>query len=428
MLKKILNKIPTSQKFNIDVSWNILSFVIMGIIGILLNIIIAKFYNTSVLGVFNQVYAFFIFFSQLSVAGIHLSVLKNVSQFHTDYNKKNIIFSSSLYLTIIISFLISISVFWLKDFIGILLNSPSVSIGIYYGLPGLFFLAINKIYLSFYNACRKMKFYASINIIRFCLLLLSLILFIYLKIDVNKLPVIFSLAEGITFVILFIYSIKFIKYSFSKKIIQWIIKHIKFGVKGLLGHALLDLNTRTDIIMLGFFVSDSTVGIYSLAAILAEGFDQLTAAFKININPLLARYKFKKTKQALKSLISSGRNLTYKIMFPIGVLSIFLFPLMLSLLKIKTEFSKAWPIFSILILFQIICVGYAPFRMLLTQTGFPGYQTFFVSLFFISNIILNLILIPVFGMYGAAIATGTSFILGILYLKIFTWKKLKIKI
>jgi hypothetical protein len=73
----MLNKL-TQSKFNTDLLWNMASFGLVAIIGIVLNIIIFKVYHTDVLGVFNQVFAIYLLLSQLAVGGVHLGVQRFV--------------------------------------------------------------------------------------------------------------------------------------------------------------------------------------------------------------------------------------------------------------------------------------------------------------------------------------------------------------
>ncbi|MFP4521295.1 MAG: polysaccharide biosynthesis C-terminal domain-containing protein [Fibrobacterota bacterium] len=55
--------------------------------------------------------------------------------------------------------------------------------------------------------------------------------------------------------------------------------------------------------------------------------------------------------------------------------------------------------------------------MVFSQTGSPGIQTSFTMISFFSNVFLNLALIPLFGIYGAAAATAVSFFLRRIILK-----------
>jgi hypothetical protein len=57
-------------RFRRDVAWNVASIAVLGVSGIALNAIIARTYDAAALGVFNQVMAAYILFSQLAVGGV----------------------------------------------------------------------------------------------------------------------------------------------------------------------------------------------------------------------------------------------------------------------------------------------------------------------------------------------------------------------
>ncbi|MCG8606222.1 oligosaccharide flippase family protein, partial [bacterium] len=324
MIKKLrklisqgLAKSPLSQKFTSDVLWNVASFGVMGIAGVLLNIMIAKFYGASVLGVFNQVYAIFILLSQLAVGGIHLSVLKAVSQFAGN-SDVNTIVSGAIFLTAVTSTMIAGISWFLAGPFGTLLDSENVRIGVLCITPGLVFFSLNKVYLGFHNACRRMKCYAVLNATRFLLPFLFIILLIGFSVNGKIVTIIFSLSEVTLFLILAVYSTKYLKLAFSREVLEWMRKHFNFGMKALIGNILADLNTRIDVIMLGVFASDRVVGIYSFAAMLADGFNQLPIVFRTNVNPLLTKARYAKGTKKLAEVVSKGKRLSYKFLVPVG--------------------------------------------------------------------------------------------------------------
>ncbi|MEO8210818.1 MAG: polysaccharide biosynthesis C-terminal domain-containing protein, partial [bacterium] len=72
--------------------------------------------------------------------------------------------------------------------------------------------------------------------------------------------------------------------------------------------------------------------------------------------------------------------------------------------------------------------GYLPFQLIFNQLGFPGLQSFFLFAYVMTNLILNIILVPLWGMYGSAIATALALLLQIFYLKILLKRKIQIVI
>ena len=103
-----------NEKFNLDLLWNILSLIILGISGIIINTFIAKFYGAGILGAYNQVFAIYIFFSQFAIGGMHFSVLKNISYNQVRKDKIFQITISGLLLAIILSFIFALILLSLK--------------------------------------------------------------------------------------------------------------------------------------------------------------------------------------------------------------------------------------------------------------------------------------------------------------------------
>jgi Na+-driven multidrug efflux pump len=92
------------------------------------------------------------------------------------------------------------------------------------------------------------------------------------------------------------------------------------------------------------------------------------------------------------------------------------------------ELSQSWGLFTILMLGNILAAGYLPFQLIFNQTGHPGEQTFFIFILFATNTLLNLVLIPVLGMLGSAVATAGATVLQIVYLRQLTRRVIGIRI
>jgi O-antigen/teichoic acid export membrane protein len=427
-LKNWFNSLPISNKFGRDVSWNFLSFGVLGVSGIFLNIIVGRFYGAGTLGVFNQVFALYILFSQFAVFGIHFSVLKHISEFSHGQSKCNAIITSAIVITSICAALIIVVAFTISKWTGNILKSPDVSTGLLYVLPGLWCFALNKVLISVLNGFREMKIFALAQAMRYILMVLLLIACVVIHVPGNALPVIISGAEIVLLIFLLIFTLKFYSPIAVSKWDGWGRRHIKFGVRGFLGGTVSELNSRVDVLMLGYFASDKTVGIYSMASLIVEGFAQLSVVVRNNLNPLLTRFITQNKMDKLKETIMRGIKLFYIAMLLLGVIAIFTYPFFVNLFTSDSAFKAGWGPFAILMVGLILCSGYLPFNMVLVQAGYPGLHTLLKGSVILSNIILNALLIPYFGMHGAAYATAASFLLSVLYLKILVKKSLSIRI
>jgi O-antigen/teichoic acid export membrane protein len=196
----------------------------------------------------------------------------------------------------------------------------------------------------------------------------------------------------------------------------------------LLGNFLLDVNTKVDVFILGIFLTDSQVGIYSFASTFAEGFMQLPVLLRNNINPILAKLSVKRNLKLTEKIINNSKTKFLKMIGGIGILAILMFPLVFIVFAIEEHRFDTWLIFSILVLFVSISSGYQPFLMLFNQFGHPWQQTKFIFVLFLSNVLLVLMLVPIMGIYGAALGTGLSFIVQMYYQKWACHHVLKFKI
>jgi O-antigen/teichoic acid export membrane protein len=65
--------------------------------------------------------------------------------------------------------------------------------------------------------------------------------------------------------------------------------------------------------------------------------------------------------------------------------------------------------------------------MLFGQVGHPGTQTLFIAGFFLSNLLLNLLLIPLLGVYGSALGTALAFVAMTILMRVLSWRVLQVR-
>jgi len=403
------------------------SYAQMGLCGIVLHALMAKFCGAHVLGVFNQVYSVYIFFSQGATLAVHLSVLKHVSELSDDLHRAALCLWSACLITFMTAFVSVVMLNGFRDHIVFLLQSSDVGQGLGYVLPGLFCFAMNKTLLAYYNATRDMKRYAIFQSMRYVLLILFFILMITLGYTGIEITCIFSLTEGVLLVALFSFTLTRLLVPWSWEVISWIPVHLKFGLQAVLGNALMDVNSRVDVLMLGMFVSDRVVGVYSLAATMFDGVCQLPVVFRTILAPMMATY-YQAGRKELEAFVHRGKSLFYRCMIPAGIVAIILFPSLLGLFGLQEDFWASWQIFSILMVGMMASAGFLPFQMIFNQSGHPGIHTIFLSLIFLTNVMLNFFLIRPLGVWGAAIATAASFVGHMVYLQLLSRKVLRISI
>ena len=180
-----------------------------------------------------------------------------------------------------------------------------------------------------------------------------------------------------------------------------------------------EVNSRVDILMIGFFLSDRATGIYSFAAMLVDGLYQVLAMIRINFNPILvAAIRDRRWEHAQRLREQSGRYVAPAVL----VLSIFLalgFYLCTSWLMPGKGLIEGLPALLILMTGVSVVAIFVPFDNLLMVSGHPGYQAAQQLATVIANIIVAALLLPVLGIEGAALGTAISYVCGIAVLLVF---------
>lgn len=413
MVTKLIEHLR-GNKMSRDTLFSLTAMIISAGCGALIHFIIGAYYNPAALGVFNQVFAVYIFFSQAAVFGVHNSILKYTAQYNGTSERVRAIAFSGLALTTGTS-LLFVMLYWLsRGLIGRSLDSPEVAVGMAYAAFGLFFFSLNKTLLALLNGLRQIKMHAALTAARFVFMTLALIVACLVKAQAHSLAVILSAAEAMLFICLLPATFSWLKPVRGWS--GWLVRHLEFGVKSLPSGVLVELNTRVDVLMLGYFQGDALVGIYSLAAITVEVAYQALIALRINVNPVLVRLISIDDPEPLSTFIAKYKKYAYFGMTAVGAVGIIGFWATLHTVPFLSEYGPSLGVFVILMIGLILSAGYVPFNQILMQAGRPGWHTVIFSTAVLFNAAANGALIPRFGINGAAIATGLSFIASVFIL------------
>ncbi len=417
------------SKFNRDVLWNLGSLGILSVGGILTNAIILKLRGAEALGIFNQVYAIYIVASQVGVGGLQFSVLKYVSHNQTDLAQCADITSSAVALVTLISGAVCIVGYLLKDLAGALLQSPGVTQGLLLVIPGLLFFSLNKALIMVLNGLRHMRAYAIFKALRYILIPLGIAAIIALDWPGEYLPLSLTIAEGVLFLGLVVYiNTRLFAFKLSSSMRFWFSEHFWFGVKGVLSGVLTELDTRVDVLMLGYFSNDAVVGIYSFAATLAEGIGQIPLVLRQNVDPIIGQHFAEGEKTKISDLARRVRKTFYPLMGLVGLAAVLVYPVFFKLSSSENGLSQSWAVFTIIMLGIVINSGYRPFLGIMLQGGRPEMNTLFVGMLVVSNVILNAFFIFMLGIYGAAVVNVLLYTLEAILLVIYSRKLLGVRL
>ena len=192
-----------------------------------------------------------------------------------------------------------------------------------------------------------------------------------------------------------------------------------FGYKAYLGTVAASLHLRIDTFMLNYFLNPLMVGFYVISVAVVEKLWMLSQAVSTVLYPKVVAMKDEEEKKRFTPLVSRNTLL----ITILGALLLF----GLSKWLIPFLYSEAYlPAVEPL---QVLLVGIVAISMErilandIVARGKPMINAYIASASLVANIILNIILIPEFGIMGAAWATSITYSL-MAIVKLFVYCKL----
>lgn len=169
------------------------------------------------------------------------------------------------------------------------------------------------------------------------------------------------------------------------------------------------VNMQIDIIMLGLFGTAHEVGLYKVAvrgaALVLIGL----VAIRQVTSPYFARFYANREMDKLQRTATIVSRAALVMAAPAAIVFIF-FGSPIIRVVFGEDYVDAYSPLATLAVFRLVGMGVGPVGSLLNMSGHERDTLKVMSVSAGCNIVLNAVLIPIYGMNGAAIATGTTFI------------------
>lgn len=169
------------------------------------------------------------------------------------------------------------------------------------------------------------------------------------------------------------------------------------------------INRHADVLLLGLLAATVDVGVYRVAAQGALLVSLGLTALNMVVAPYAARLYVEESRHKLQKLVRRTAQAALAFAVPATLLFI-VFGEWLLVTLFGNEFRGAyWPLL-VLAVGQMVNAWFGPTGLMLTMTGHEREVTRAVAVAAVLNVVLNLLLIPPFGVMGAAIATSISLV------------------
>lgn len=166
------------------------------------------------------------------------------------------------------------------------------------------------------------------------------------------------------------------------------------------------VNSHADILMIGSMAGAEAAGLYQVPTRLAIFVQLPFFLMEMVLAPLIARSKARREMDNLVTLANRLTRLTLLATLPLAVVfAVFRFPI---LDWFGTAFSAGHQVLLVLLAGVLMHVVIGPVGYLTTMLGHERKATQIMSVTSVVNLVLNLWMIPRYGIVGAAIATVVS--------------------
>ena len=404
----------------------LLSVVILGLSGGGIHILIGRYYDIEVLGQFNSTLAFYLVFAQVGSLGTYMAILHLFSKPLDDIQADIAwgILATAILLALTGSICIILIIFILNSYLpGIWAGDQVTAEMILAASLGIPFFCVNKILLAFLNAQNHINSYFSLQAIRYVLLLTVLFGLASLNASPVLLGHVFWICEGILLLmcltLVYIYAGRYLLPAMLSNPSGFSVNQGNVAVhsiQALFGGTIQELAVRVDIFILTYLVEPVQVGLYSVAAMVAEGLNQVTGIVRDQLSPQIGRLFAEKRNGELSGLFRKTLIYGYGSLLLPALLAVLIFPAISEWLFSNPYIRLAGLPFTILMAGLYLSSPYHFLFYAPNQMGRPLVLTWIVAISTVLNIILNILLIPNWGISGSACATSLSWIAAALIL------------
>lgn len=394
------------SKTMVDVQWAFFSIVTASLTHFILRIALGRELGAEGLGVYTLAFTIYLIGVNFAAFGIGSALTKYIAEFLDDDSTTRKYISSGMTGSIITGALMGIVLYLLASIIAnTLFRVPELEWMIQLTALCFPFIAIQKAVLGTLNGFRRMNLFALVNVVQNVLIVIvSLVLVSSLGRGVDGAVVGFV---GPT-ILLGVLSPILIRKHLALDASLWYIPALRgtliFGFFIVLGNSISFLNTQLNNLFIGYYLTPTEVGIFSVSVLLAQTLTLIPSAVQSVTLPMISTLYGKGQIGEIRKVI---KTTTIKVF----IISIFIAGFLaitgqyLITLLFKGDFLAAYIPLLILLIGQTVFSPFMAIGATLASIGKVQIPFRIGAVCLLLNIMLNILLIPTYGINGAALAT-----------------------
>lgn len=412
------------------ISFSFVLIILASLLGYVFRRMLAINLSVSEYGLFYAIIGFFSFFMLFIDFGLEQAATKAIVEFriNKDFDSIRSLAFSVLGFQIICSFIFFVIVFFMSEWLATayfhtpLAREYIIMIGIWF-FTTPFIIFISYLLLGF----EKTTWYTAIDFCR----MIFLLAVTYTLLSVNKAIYAPAIAYACVNIILFSIYLPYVLSMFPHMIKRTQFSYIQFkkvfsyGILIALTNFGWIIITQTDMLLLTYLTTTYDVGLYAVALPLSLLLLFFMRPINIVFAPFVAQYAAEKKEKELAETVSCAYKHAFIILLPATVCFL-LFPEFIISLLFSSAYLEAVPALQLLGIGTLF-YSFSLFNSIIfTGIGRAKVMAYCVSSIAVLNFLFNLLLIPAYGITGAALSTMGSYILLFLFSTIYIQRSISI--
>lgn len=388
-------------------------FKIAGVISTFLaNIVISRYYGVETLGVYNLIFSLLSFLSIFSILGLDLYIVRKIPEIESNFTEFSLFIKKVLKIVAVTSIIIGLAVLLFSGAIEKYLFQSKNSISYIYGLSIiLMFYSLSLIFASIFRGfgdVYRFSFF-QLFLLQCGLLLVLSIPLLFFRTKMNVIYSFYSLIF-IIFILEVYFLNRFLTQRYSHKFSLMKIQQgytspiITYSFPMMITSSAIFMMSYLNTFFISYFMGIYEVGLYSAIQKLSMPLIFLTTSISTYIAPKISQNYITGNFKAIKKIYYN----TMKILLLGGVpifLGLFIFPeFFLGLFgKEFTQEITALHIYNLSAFIGGSLFGPIGYFLVMTDNQHAFQKIILFSL--VLNVIISLVMIPHWGIKGAAFAT-----------------------
>ncbi|MBI2846629.1 MAG: flippase [Chloroflexi bacterium] len=377
--------------------------------GFVYRILVARWLGPSDFGVLALLTMLVGIFGLVFMFGVPGAATKYISQFLAQGKTPTTIFSTALKILLPSSLLASLMLLLLSDPLAVrVFHNPAAIPEFKIGSAAVFFAMLGILFNYSIQGFQRMRYSTLITVVDAVVKLVVTVLLLYLG---------YGLIGAAWGIVAGYLSMAIVGWFLVRKLLRF---DLALSLDRDLGKMLLTFGVPlyialvvelvlgwTDTIVIGYFLGTTEVGYYNVAWSMMMSLNMLVAPLTISLFPAFSEIHAKKDSASLEKVFNHSAKYTTYFLIPCAVGGF-----LLAELVIKILFGAIFLPGSIALKILVLGSIFLPLRAIGTKfiagVGRPDIGMRFIMIAAVLNLALNPILVPKFGIAGAAVATSAS--------------------